>query len=427
MRRREQAIDPALKRIFGKMQPGGAPVGVASRKQFLLITPVAGISDLGYPQRDISAETLVGAVPQIGRKPPFAADVIQVVVVPVPLPDGHPAVRRAQVILQFVAEIAIVDQVRVDVEQKSGTEQVVQPVVSGRPVDPHAHPSPQSQRPGRMVIETRNELPVPEPIYGAAQHIGGRQRIAISVGEVQLLPIDLRNPDVALPPCRGDGPGHLRILVGTGQVAVIVGQRIARVVPVERRTRRGAPQSRNGRSKVPAGVRSATPGNQRHRRPFAADAGRADASLLVSPGRIVKTISGRFECFAGRSAAQSPLGRGHQEHGGKGIFRAEPAPERKTQRPLVGVDAPDMPVTPPAPGSGRCESPAAAQGSGRDSRTQTLPETAVGKHPACTAAGRLVQNVEIVFANVTGIADRRNGRRDPRLFIQPDGSLANGR
>ena len=56
-----------------------------------------------------------------------------------------------------------------------------------------------------------------------------------------------------------------------------------------------------------------------------------------------------------------------------------------------------------------------------------LPETAVGKHPACTAAGRLVQNVEIVFANVTGIADRRNGRRDPRLFIQPDGSLANGR
>lgn len=68
-----------------------------------------------------------------------------------------------------------------------------------------------------MVIETRNELPVPEPIYGAAQHIGGRQRIAISVGEVQLLPIDLRNPDVALPPCRGDGPGHLRILVGTGR------------------------------------------------------------------------------------------------------------------------------------------------------------------------------------------------------------------
>lgn len=131
------------------------------------------------------------------------------------------------------------------------------------------------------------------------------------------------------------------------QVAVIVGQRIARVVPVERRTRRGAPQSRNGRSKVPAGVRSATPGNQRHRRPFAADAGRADASLLVSPGRIVKTISGRFECFAGRSAAQSPLGRGHQEHGRKGNFsrragaRAkDTATTRRRRRPGYAGHAP---------------------------------------------------------------------------------------
>ena len=304
-----------------------------------------------------------------------------------------------QIVLQTVAEIAVVDQIGIDVGQIGRAEQIVEPAKAGRP----ARMPPQSARQAhpcrRIVSKTGHELYALAAADVAGHDIGGRRIAPQVIGPIKFLPIDLRHERISARPCLAHRFGRFRIVEEAGEIAVIVRLRTGSIVPVGRAERRMSPRAGERRRQPPGRVRRIEPPcEQSQRTTVDAHARGARPTALYAPCRVVKRIARQREGLGYRRTAKPPLGRSLDERRRQRMTLAPTFGDRRIDGPIVGIDAPDAGVVSPTARHGCRNGPASAHEPGASADTQAVAEPAFGKHPPEAPAPHVGRRIGLELA-----------------------------
>ena len=205
-----------------------------------------------------------------------------------------------QIVLEFVAIDAVVDQVIVAIDEITAPHQIPHLFVESgvRPGRPDAVAYRQSFADSGDAL--REELHIGDALHTVLHEIGRAAVLAVSVLPVKFVPVDLGVADIVRPPdIFHFEPGYGVRLVA-GHPAVVVRHRARSVVPCQRTVTPDARFRREGRCER-SRIRQADPVcgcGQRNR--FASDAPAAHFSVLIAPRRVVEGISRQVEGFPGR-------------------------------------------------------------------------------------------------------------------------------